>query len=312
MKDFFTLFAISAFLLFGTACAPLQVIDPIYVKAIKSNEFTGVSLSQEEEISRSASRSGKALYYKSFPNDNNQYVQKWLIHFSRGPGREHMRRYLERSHRYLDFMGGIFKEEGLPKDLVYIAMAESGFYPYARSSANAVGYWQFIQPTGLKYGLRINSYMDERQDFVSSTQAAARYLKDLYDIFEDWRLSMAAYNCGEGCVSSAVQREHSRNFWHLVANRAIPPETRNYVPKIIAMRKIALHPQSYGFFDLDYREPLDYELVELRGPSSLSHVAEKLEVPLQNLKALNPKFKTDNIPAEGRRAYIRVPPYIRI
>ena len=311
MKGFFILPALSAFLFFGLSCAPLQVIDPIYMRSIQSGEFAANSLSQEQEIYKSSHGRNKVVYYKAFPNDNNQYVKHWLIHFSRGSGKENMKRYLERSHRYLHFMGSIFKEEGLPRDLVYMSMAESGFWPYAKSSANAVGYWQFIKPTGQTYGLRINSYMDERQDFVLSTQAAARYLKDLYDVFEDWRLSMAAYNCGERCVQVAIQTENSRNFWYLVENKAIPPETRNYVPKIIAMRKIALNPPAYGFYNLDYQEPLDYELVALRGSSSLSHISQKLDVPHSELKKLNTKFKTDSIPAEGREAYIRVPAYVQ-
>lgn len=247
------------------------------------------------------------VHYKTFPIDNNQYVDKWLIHFSQGEGRKHMRRYLERSTRYTELMKIILERQGLPGDLMYMSMAESGFNPTAKSSANAVGYWQFMKPTGLQYGLKIDSHIDERQDFVLSTNAAAKYLKDLYGIFGDWRLSMAAYNYGQDRVKRAISQNGSRNFWYLKEKKAFPDETRNYVPKIMAMRKIALNPEAYGFVNLNYKSPLNYGLVSLDAPSSLSDVSEYLNIPHSELKVLNSKFKTDYIPVQDQKSYIRIP-----
>ena len=310
MKAFIVLFAYLAFFFLGVSCAPLQVANPV---DINSNKFIGFSLDQEKELAHShvKNQKKKIVYHKAFPTDNNQYVKKWLVYFSEGPGRENMKRYLERSHRYIDFMGSIFKDKGIPTELVYIAMAESGFYPYAKSPAGAVGYWQFIKSTGQEYGLKVDPYIDDRQDFVLSTQAAAQYLKDLYDVFKDWRLSMAAYNCGESRVGHAIKSYKSKNFWYLVENKALPPETRNYVPKVMAMKKIALKPHIYGFFDLNYKEPLNYNLVSLKNSSSLSYISKQLGVSHEELKALNPKFKTDAVPVAGQKSYVRVPDYIR-
>ena len=311
MRDFFAISFFLILMFFGVSCAPLQVADPVYVD---SSGLIGGTLNSEGDTSNSRfskKQTRKPVYYKVFPMDNNQYVEKWLVYFSKGNGRDSMKRYLERSRRYIQLMGKIFEEEGLPKDLIYISMAESGFYPYATSSAGAVGYWQFIAPTGQQYGLKMNFHVDERQDFVLSTQAAIKYLKDLYNVFEDWRLSMAAYNCGENRVSNAISLSNSRNFWHLVEQKNLPMETRNYVPKIIAMRKIALRPHAYGFSNLDYQEPLDYHLVSLRGSSSLSYISQELKVPHQELKSLNSKLKTDTIPFEGQETYVRVPSYVQ-
>ena len=309
MKTFLVLFAFIAFLLSGAACAPLQVGQP---RNLNSSEFI-VTYPIEEERYDSYTQKNSNSYYKAFPMDSNGYVDKWLKRLSQGADRESMRRYLERSTRYLNLMESLLEEEGLPLDLAYMSMAESGFWPYARSNKNAVGYWQFIKPTGWSYGLTINSYIDERQDFVLSTQAAIRFLKDLYEQFEDWRLSMAAYNAGPPAIKRAIKNHGSRNYWYLVEKKAFPKqETRDFVPKIIAMRTIALDPLKYGFSNLNYSLPLDYGLVSLESSSSLSYISRYLNVPLEDLKKLNPKFKTDSIPVKGQEIHIRVPAYVRI
>ena len=306
MKDFFVPLIFLCFLSLG-ACAPLQ-FNP--TSTLGSSEFTGFVDSKEVSYRPGQENS---YYYKAFPEDDNQYIDKWLAYFSTGNGKDSMGRYLERSNRYLALMKSIFEEKGLPQDLVYISMAESGFFPYAKSTANAVGYWQFIYPTAQSYGLKIDKFVDERQDFVLSTQAAASYLKNLYDIFEDWRLSMAAYNYGEHRVKKAISNYNSKDFWYLSEQKStFPTETRDYIPKIIAMRKIALQPKAYGFTNLKYEEPLDYKLVSLRGSSSssLSSVSRQLNVSQEELKSLNPKFKTDSIPIDNGKTQIRVPAHV--
>lgn len=304
-RDLSLLILFTAVILLGASCAPMQLSQQA---SIHSGDLTGLSVVEELEIEEELAPQEKSVYYKVFPSENNPHVEKWLRYFSTGNGRDDMKRYLQRSQRYILLMQSIFREKNLPEDLVYISMAESGFNAYARSSADAVGYWQFIYSTGDHYGLIMNNYVDERHDFVLSTQAAANYLKDLYNVFEDWRLSMAAYNCGERCVNRAIRsNNNSRNFWHLVENKSLPSETRNYVPKIIAMRKIALKPRAYGFDNLEYQEPLDYSLISINGTFTLSSIARTLKVPHQELKGLNSKFKTDRIVLKDSDNYIRVP-----
>lgn len=239
--------------------------------------------------------------------DQNKYVDMWVRYFQ-GRGRKHMVRYLERSSRYLPMMKNVLRENNLPEELVYIALIESGFSPVAHSHANAVGYWQFIRGTGRRYGLQYDSYIDERRDPVLSTRAAAEYFKALYNLFGDWHLSMAAYNCGENRVKRKVMQHYTRDFWTLVRKRALPRETRNYVPKYIAATLIAKNPKAYGFDDIEYQEPLAYETVNVPHPLSLKKLAEGMGADEEEIKLLNPKFRGDYVPLyDGKDTVIRVP-----
>ena len=298
MRFFSALF----FLLSVCSCAPLQLDQS---QSFSSSSFVvsspeDVLYFNKEDPYSQGRKPASSFYYKPFPLDSNPLVDKWITYFSRGSGRGSMKRYLERSNRYLSLMQSMLRKEGLPVDIVYMSMVESGFYPYAVSSQQAVGYWQFIYSTGLNYGLKMNRYVDERRDFVLSTQAAIDYLADLYDSYQDWRLSMAAYNAGPFRVTSAIKKYNSKNYWYLVSKKALPPQTRDYVPKIIAMRNIAINPKRYGFDNLKYYPDLDYQLVALNKESSLSHLSRHLDIPLKELKKLNPKYKTDRIPLEGQ------------
>ena len=307
MKAFLGFFSILFFLLFfGLACAPLQVTSPTYSNY---TEFAGSYPSYNDGETSEYGTARRAVFdCGDFPEDNNGLVGRWLTYYSQGGGRQDMRRYLERSTRYLALMKDIFREGGgMPEDLVYMAMVESGFYPYAKSVKGAKGYWQFIDSTGREYGLKLgrNTSVDDRYDFVLSTRAAKQYLRDLCSSLKDWRLSMAAYNAGETRVWKAIKKHRSKNFWYLVDQKALPLETRNFVPKILAMRQIALDPEYYGFHNLNYQPPLDYDILRLQGPTSLSSISRNFGIPHRELKSLNPKFKTDDIHEAN---YIRVPP----
>src|SRR5690606_13336536 len=153
------------------------------------------------------------------------------------------------------------REEGLPEDLIYLSMIESVFNPRAYSRARAVGPWQFIEGTGKRYGLRVNYWIDERKDIIKSTHAAAKYLKELYQIFGSWYLAAAAYNAGEGTVLNAIRRDRTRNFWQLARQeKNFRSETQNYVPKMIAAALLAKSPEKYGFADKEiaYEDPLTW------------------------------------------------------
>ncbi|MCB0341894.1 MAG: LysM peptidoglycan-binding domain-containing protein [Pseudobdellovibrionaceae bacterium] len=243
----------------------------------------------------------------SIPLVVNPKVNQWINYFQ-GRGRPHMERYLRRSSRYLPKMKSVLRERGLPEELVYVPLIESGFNPVAHSHASAVGYWQFIRSTGKRYNLRIDGYVDERRDFVMSTEAAANYFSALYSLFGDWYLALAAYNTGENRVKRATMRYHTRDFWELAEGRRLPRETRNYVPKFIAAALIHREPQRYGFTDIDYQEPLAYDRFEVTKPVSLIKLAKNIDVPYKTLKALNPSFRTDYVPIYGSRPQlIRVP-----
>src|SRR5204862_1287809 len=177
-------------------------------------------------------------------------VAGYIDYFS-GRGRDTFESALVRSGRYREMIQGTFKEEGIPQDLIYLAQAESGFHPLAVSRAGARGMWQFMSSRAKGYGLQRSWWVDDRQDPEKATHAAARHLRDLYNQFGDWYLAMAAYNCGPGCVDRAVQRTGYADFWTLRDMGALPRETTNYVPLILAMTIMAKNPKDYQLEDFD-------------------------------------------------------------
>ena len=219
-----------------------------------------------------------------------------------------MRRSLARSGRYIDRMKEIFKEEGLPEDLVYLALIESGFNPYAFSRSGAVGIWQFMPYTGRHYGLEINWWIDERRDLDKSTRAAAAYLKNLYALFDDWYLAAAAYNAGEGKLGRAIKRYNTNDFWNLSQKSYLKQETRNYVPRFLAILTIARNPEQYGFEDIEYEAPLDYEVVNVQYAMDLAVVADGCGKDLKYLKKLNPQLTRGCTPPARPGGYsLKVP-----
>ncbi len=176
----------------------------------------------------------------------NSRVEFWIDYFC-GRGRGYFEKYLERSEYFIPYIVPLLKQNGLPEDLVYLAMIESGFNNLARSRAKAVGPWQFISATGKRYGLMVNWWVDERRDTGKATMAAVGYLRDLYTIFQSWELAAAAYNAGEAKIARAVRRFGSKDFWVVSRHRFLKPETRDYVPKIIAAALIAKNRTQFGF-----------------------------------------------------------------
>jgi membrane-bound lytic murein transglycosylase D len=225
------------------------------------------------------------------PHTANDRVQAWLDYFQ-NRGKERFTLYLQRSGQYIPMMRRIIKQERLPEDLVYLSMIESGFNPHAYSRARAVGAWQFMYATGARYGLRVNEYMDERRDPEKSTVAAARHLKDLFDRYEDWYLAFASYNAGEGKINRAIRRYQTEDFWEMSkkGNRYLKPETKNYVPKMIAAAMIARNPQKYGFDNIVYDDPIEYDKVELASQTDLRVVAKSAGVTFNEIRNLNPEL----------------------
>lgn len=268
---------------------------------IEENEISS------EDVEKNIERPYQSAYGE-IALDHNEHVEKWINYF-RGRGRSYMEQYLSRSGRYLPMMKNVLRENGLPEDLVYIALIESGFSPRAHSKANAVGYWQFIRGTGKRFGLQIDTFTDERRDPVLSTRAAAEYFKALHNLLGSWHLAMASYNVGENRVKRAVAKYGTKDLWTLIKKRrALPAETRNYVPKFIAAAMIAKNPAQYGFTDIQYEDPLSYDTVALQSPISIQKLASNLNVEVDELKLLNPKFRTDFVPiARGTETVVRIP-----
>jgi hypothetical protein len=187
----------------------------------------------------------------------NKNVESFIRYFQTN-GRKHFEKWLGRSKDYMVMLQSILKENGVPEDLSYIALIESGLNPTVRSHANAVGMWQFIKGTATRYGLRVDWWIDERMDPEKATHAAAKYFKNLYGMFDSWYLAAASYNAGEGRVSRAIKRHGTEDFWELAAlkKRSLHRETREYVPKYLAALTIAKDPESYGFTPVTFNEEL--------------------------------------------------------
>jgi len=204
-------------------------------------------------------------------------------------------------------MKQILREEGLPEDLVYLALIESGFNPYAYSSAKAMGIWQFIPATGRRYGLVINWWIDERRDLDKSPRAAAHYLKNLYGLFDDWYLAAAAYNAGEGKLKRAIRKYDSTCFWDLSKYRYLRRETKNYVPKFLAALTVAKDPGRYGFADVQYDAPLLYETATVPDATDLAVIAKGCGKSLSLLNKLNPQLLRGCTPPDYPNYEVKVP-----
>ena len=215
--------------------------------------------------------------------------------------------WLGRSEKYIPFMKNVLKEHGLPEDLVYMSLIESGFNPYAYSRAKAVGLWQFMAFTGKRYGLRVNWWVDERRDPEKSTIAAARYLKDLYEMFECWYLAAAGYNAGEYKIINAIKRYRTEDFWKLTNYRYLKRETKDYVPLMIAAALVAKEPEKYGFTDVEYQEPLRYEKVKVPPLTDLSPIAKACETSIEEIKDLNPELRRGVTPPDETEYEIKIP-----
>ncbi len=240
------------------------------------------------------------------PVVSNERVEAF-IELLEGQQREWMERALRRSGRYADRMKQILREEGLPEDLVYLALIESGFNPYAYSRAKAMGIWQFIPATGRRYRLVINWWIDERRDLEKSTRAAARYLKDLYGLFDDWYLAAAAYNAGEGKLRRAILKYESTCFWDLSRYRYLRLETKNYVPRYLAALTIAKEPNRFGFGTIEYDAPLLYETVTLPDATDLAVIAKGCGKSLSLLNKLNPQLRRGCTPPDYPDYEVKIP-----
>ncbi len=232
---------------------------------------------------------GLENYYFDIPVVYNKAVKKWMDYFL-NRGRGFFERYGARAGRYAPILGSILEEHGLPRDLIFLAMAESGFQTKAKSWARAVGPWQFMPYTGKRFGLHIDWYVDERRDPIKATIAASRYLTKLFEEFGSWELAAASYNAGEGKMGRAIRRYKTENFWRISKGRYLKSETKNYVPKIMALAIIGKNLKTFGFEDIDFHEPLDFQEVEVGPATDLFKVAKEIDVEFEEIQRLNPEI----------------------
>jgi membrane-bound lytic murein transglycosylase D len=229
-----------------------------------------------------------------------------LIDYFVAKDRDRFGMWISRSGRYLPMIQRIFRERGLPEELAYTAMIESGFSPRAVSRVGAKGMWQFMEATARRYGLVIDRWRDERLDPVKSTIAAAQYLGDLYGLFGHWFLAQAGYNAGESRVGRAIQRARTSDFWALTQTRHLPDETKLFVPQILAAAVITRAPTRYGF-DVTLESPLAYDEVTLRRPLDFDTIARLAGVSVEEIRDLNPALLARITPPFGSYT-LRVPP----
>ncbi len=218
---------------------------------------------------------------------SNPMVRHYLKYYST-TAKKHFQELLERSGKYMPMIAKVLNQEGLPEDLGYLALLESEFLVNTSSPSGATGLWQFVASTARQYGLRIDEWVDERRDPVKSTRAAAAYLKDLHDHYGRWYLATAAYNAGQGTISKAMKTSGAKDFWSLSQKARLSEETRAFVPKFVAIALIAKEPQKYGFREIDYARPLDYEEVELPWSMRFDTLATLSESDAATLRDLNP------------------------
>ena len=266
--------------------APLADPAPSGITQLRLAELAGIS---EDEL--------RAKY--DIPVELNDAVVAY-IRFFQTDGRVHFTKWLGRSTRFMPMMRGLLEKQGLPLDLVYLSMIESGFSTYAYSFAKAAGLWQFVVGTSRRYGLHTDFWVDERRDPIKATIAAARYLKELKERFHgDWYLAWAGYNAGEGKVDRAIRRESTRDFWRMMSKgRTLRAETKHYVPKLIAAALIAKHPERFGF-KVDYAEPWDVDEFYIADATDLHVIAKTAGLTIDEVRDLNPELRRFCTPPGG-------------
>lgn len=252
------------------------------------DEVAAVTLPADPRLKEHAEEAAKNVSH-DLPLTVNDEVLMFLNFFQTPKGRDIVENGLRRSGKYRDMISRVLREEGLPQDLIYLAQAESAFQPLALSRAGARGIWQFVAYRGQQYGLHHTWWIDERQDPEKATRAAAQHLRDLYGLFGDWYLAMAAYNCGPGNVQKAIERTGYADFWELYKRKVLPRETKNYVPIIIALTLIAKDAAHYSI-QADPEAPVPTDVVKPGRPIDLRLVAETIDVDVETLRTLNPSL----------------------
>ena len=252
------------------------------------DEVAEMTFPVDPKLRERAEEAAKSLSH-DLPLTVNDVVVSYLNFFQTPRGRAIVENGLRRKGKYDDMIARVLREEGVPQDLIYLAQAESAFQPLALSRAGARGIWQFVQWRGNEYGLKRTWWVDERMDPEKATRAAAQHLRDLYGLFGDWYLAIAAYNCGPGNVQKGVDRTGYADFWELYKRNVLPRETKNYVPIILALTLIAKDAAHYGI-SVEPEQPAETDVVKPGRAIDLRLVAETIDVDVATLRTLNPSL----------------------
>ncbi|WPU63330.1 lytic transglycosylase domain-containing protein [Peredibacter starrii] len=298
--------------------------DEVFEKAQQNGEYTHEMAEADADDDSIKTTVGDAEIDKELPDSENNEVpyarnflakkntkrmQFWVDYFTK-QNRDRMQRFINNGEEYRHHIEAIFEAHGLPKELYFVGLIESGYYLGARSHASAVGPWQFIRGTGARYGLKITSEIDERQDLFKSTKAAAMYFKDMHNVLSSWELALAGYNAGEYGIIRRIMKHGTRDFYELSRNKHLPSETINYVPKVLAAMHVVNNAEKYGFVIPKKKHRL-FDLTELKPVKkniSLVSVARRMNIDVALLKKLNPELRRTSTPRHfAGTYYLRVP-----
>lgn len=272
--------------------------------------FTGLTFPVDPNLKQKLQEEVQSVS-SDIPLVSNDYVAGVLNFFQFQPrGQEYIRKVIQRSGLYQPIITEALRKEGLPQDLIYLAAGESAFNPFALSHAGAKGIWQFMLSRGEQYGLKKDRWVDDREDPVKSTRAAARHLKELYQTFGDWYLAMAAYDSGPVTVQKAIEKTGYADYWTLRQLGALPKETENYVPIFLATTLIAKNPAAFGF-DVQPWPPLQLDQVVVTTPTDLRLVAQLIDHPVEELIQANPSLLRWTTPANDPHFTLNLPPGTR-
>ncbi|MGA9178086.1 MAG: LysM peptidoglycan-binding domain-containing protein [Desulfobacterales bacterium] len=296
----------------------LEALDHAYALILKTDTTNIPKLIQQKEDLRFLiSKRILEIYasrnivvtgnHKAIPLVMNKHVQLEINNFTKYGEKKFFIEAYKRSGKYRPYIVSELKAAGMPVELSWLPLIESGFKVNALSRARALGPWQFIPSTGYKFGLKRDKYIDERIDPIKSTKAAIEYLKELHQIFGDWSTVLAAYNCGEGRVLRVIRSQNINyldNFWDLYER--LPRETARYVPRFMAALFIINNPEKYGLDAITVDEPLEYENVTVSKQIHLKNVAKEIGVSEKTLRELNPELRYRILPQDEYP--LRVPP----
>ncbi|MFC1814279.1 LysM peptidoglycan-binding domain-containing protein [Thermodesulfobacteriota bacterium] len=287
----------------------LEALDKAYSLILKIDAYDSELMQQKEDLRFLISKRILEIYasrhivvngdHNAIPMVMNRYIQSEINLLARGKEKKFFIESYKRSGKYRSFIVPALREAGLPVELSWLPLIESGFKVKALSRARALGLWQFIPSTGYKFGLKRDTYIDERIDPVKSTRAAISYLKELHQIFGDWTTVLAAYNCGEGKVLRVIRTQNINyldNFWDLYER--LPVETARYVPRFMATLHIVKNLEKYGLGSIPVDPPLEYETVTVSRQVRLKDIATKIGVTEKTLKELNPELRYKILPRD--------------
>ena len=280
--------------------------EPEVVLEDELKELDKVGGWEENAVARQPQIAKTEESTSDFPVVMNKQVE-FYINLFQTKQRCYYERWLARSTKYIPYIKDNLRQAGLPEDLAYLAMIESGYNPTAISKAQAVGLWQFIAETGKNYGLRIDSWVDERREPEKATLAAIKYLTFLHDEFDSWYLAVAAYNAGEGKIGRGVEKFNTNDFWQLASNDYLALETKRYVPKLIAAIIIAKNPEQYGFTGIAYQDPTRHDVIKVPPMTDLNAVAMASGEEIDTIRDLNNEL-LKNFTPPGKDGYeLRIP-----